>query len=78
MTEKDDTPPCTVEGTRRAIQEHSQEPSLTTKPTARQTAVPSINQEPWQSWGVTIRYLVIRLAQAAPTVALAWLTILRR
>jgi hypothetical protein len=28
--------------------------------------------EPWQSWGATVRYLIVRIAQAAPSALLVW------
>jgi hypothetical protein len=33
---------------------------------------------PWTSWGATVRYVVMRVAQAVPTGALIWLTYLHR
>jgi hypothetical protein len=33
----------------------------------------SRNQEPWQSWQSTARYLIVRLAQLAPWAWLAYL-----
>jgi hypothetical protein len=33
---------------------------------------------PWQSWGSTVRYVVVRLAEAVPYVVLAWQAYLRR
>jgi hypothetical protein len=29
-------------------------------------------KEPWQSWGDTLRYVVVRLSQAIPTAVLVW------
>jgi len=34
---------------------------------------PKTTPEPWQSWGTTVRYLVIRLGLALPGVLLVWL-----
>jgi hypothetical protein len=31
--------------------------------------------EPWQSWGTTVRYVVIRLALAVPAIVLVWLAV---
>ena len=33
--------------------------------------------EPWQAWGSTLRYVVCRFAQAAPTALLLWETCIR-
>ncbi len=33
--------------------------------------------EAWQSWGFAVRYLIVRLADAAPCVILAWLAYVR-
>jgi hypothetical protein len=32
----------------------------------------STTPEPWQSWGSTVRYLIIRLGQAIPSAVLLW------
>jgi len=34
--------------------------------------------EPWQSWASTVRYLLVQLAQAAPSLALVLLAIVHR
>lgn len=31
--------------------------------------------EPWQAWGTTMRYLVIRLGMAVPGIVLVWLAV---
>jgi hypothetical protein len=28
--------------------------------------------EPWESWGTTARYVIVRLAQTMPTALLVW------
>jgi len=33
--------------------------------------------KPWQSWGSTIRYLIVRMAQASPNAVLVWLAYAR-
>jgi hypothetical protein len=49
---------------------------MSTKCIATQIDTPSI-QQPWQSWGSTARYLIVRLAQAVPTGLCVWLAYLR-
>ncbi len=34
--------------------------------------------EPWQSWPLTVRYLVVRFAQAVPNAVLVWLAYAHR
>jgi hypothetical protein len=34
--------------------------------------------EPWQSWPLTARYLLVRLAQAVPSAVLLWLAYAHR
>jgi hypothetical protein len=34
--------------------------------------------EPWQTWPWTLRYLVVRLAQALPNGTLVWLAYMHR
>jgi hypothetical protein len=36
----------------------------------------SDGSEPWRSWPTTVRYLVVRLAQATPSGVLVWLAYL--
>jgi len=37
-----------------------------------QVDVSTDQQEPWQSWSVTLRCLILRLAEAAPSALLVW------
>ena len=38
----------------------------------------SVTLEPWHSWGLTVRYVIIRLTQVMPTVLLlVWQAYLR-
>jgi hypothetical protein len=37
-----------------------------------------ITPEAWRSWGSAVRYLIVRLADAAPCALLVWLAYLRR
>jgi hypothetical protein len=32
---------------------------------------------PWQSWGSTVRYLIVRIAQGLPSAVLVWLAYVR-
>jgi hypothetical protein len=50
----------------------SKESSLSKKSTGAQPDPHITVQEPWQSWGAVLRYVVFRLAQAIPTAALVW------
>jgi hypothetical protein len=50
----------------------SKELPLPTESTDVQADAPSIAQEPWRSWGTTVRYSIIRLTQTAPLAALAY------
>jgi hypothetical protein len=34
--------------------------------------------EPWRSWPSTVRYMVVKLAQAAPNGVLVWLAYVHR
>jgi len=34
--------------------------------------------KPEQSWGSTVRYVIVRLAQAVPNAVLVWLAYVRR
>jgi hypothetical protein len=34
--------------------------------------------EAWRSWGLAVRYLIVRLADAVPCALLVWLTYVRR
>lgn len=43
------------------------------KSTKLQARQAETTPEPWQSWGMTVRYLVIRLGVAVPSVVLVWL-----
>ncbi len=45
------------------------------KPTKMPVKRPRTTLEPWQSWGMTVRYLVIRLGLAVPCIVLTLLAI---
>jgi hypothetical protein len=47
--------------------------SMATNCTSTQADATSTDRPPWQSWGTTVRYMMIRLSHALPTVALAYL-----
>ena len=42
------------------------------KTTSREPGADHVPAEPWQAWGTTIRYTVIRIAIVLPAVAVAW------
>jgi len=45
-------------------------------PTESTEVVPRVGAstpEPWQSWAMTVRYVIVQLAQAIPPVLLLWL-----
>ena len=44
-----------------------------THPSKRPVHRPRLPLEPWQSWGTTVRYLVICLGMALPGVLIVWL-----
>jgi hypothetical protein len=35
-------------------------------------------REPWQSWGATARFTIVRLAQTMPTAMLVWIAYFHR
>ena len=51
--------------------------TLTAQSTQTQVNGHESAPKPWQSWGLTIRYLVVRLAQATPNAMLVWLAYVR-
>ncbi len=42
-------------------------------PSKRPVHRPRVTLEAWQSWGTTVRYLVIGLGTALPAVLIVWL-----
>jgi hypothetical protein len=38
----------------------------------------SARSDPWRSWGPTVRYMIVRVAQATPYIAVAVAAFLRR
>jgi Domain of unknown function (DUF397) len=54
---------------------HSRSITTNTQPIGMQ-ADPHINaREPWDTWGTTVRCLILRLAQAAPPALVIWMYI---
>jgi hypothetical protein len=51
---------------------------VTTDASADQYESHPTTQEPWHSWGDTVRYVIFRLAQIMPTAMLVWQLYLHR
>jgi hypothetical protein len=46
--------------------------ALNAESTDVQAAEHTSTSEPWESWGCATRYLIVRIAQAAPSALLVW------
>ena len=51
--------------------------TLSTECTDVQAYAHRSTPEPWQSWGSTARYLIVRISQAVPSGLLVWLAYVR-